>query len=377
MDSIEEIIIKNNIEKENKLFEYACKSNDGIRLIKEKEDIRPMFFRDVDRIIHTNSYARYMDKTQVFIFTEDDNITRRMLHVQLVSKIARTIGRALNLNEDLIESTSLGHDVGHVPFGHFGESVLDEISKKEGEGVFMHNVQSVRTFMNIEKNGKGINLTLQTLDGILCHNGELFQDVYEPNWNKTTDSFLEEYNNCYKDEKYIKELKAMTLEGCVTRISDIIAYVGRDIEDAIRLGLIKREELPESIIEILGNQNKDIINEIIMDIIKNSYGKKYLLLSPRVYNALMDLKDFNYKKIYYPAISIKHRQEYAEIIKFVFYKYLDDLNNNTNNTNINKGFLDNMTDEYIKDTSNVRKVLDYIAGMTDTYLMKQYLRLKD
>lgn len=377
MENIERLIIENNIKKENLLVEYACKSNTGIRLLSEQEDIRPMFFRDVDRIIHTNSYARYMDKTQVFIFTTNDNITRRMLHVQLVSKIARTIGRALILNEDLIEATSLGHDVGHVPFGHFGERVLNELSKENNEGVFMHNVQSVRTFMDIESNGKGINLTLQTLDGILCHNGELLQDVYEPNWNKTWDSFLEEYNNCYKDEKYIKKLKSMTLEGCVTRISDIIAYIGRDIEDAIRLGLITREQLPESIIEILGDKNKDIIQEITFDIIKNSYGKKYLCMSPKVYTALMDLKDFNYKEIYFPAISTKHRQEYAEMIKFVFYKYLDDLDNNTCNTDINKVFLNNMSEKYMRDNSNVRKVLDYISGMTDTYLMKQYLRLKD
>jgi len=377
LKEIQKTISENILKKENYLSEYACKSIKGLRLIEEKEDIRPKFFRDVDRIIHTNSYARYMDKTQVFVFSSNDNVTRRMLHVQLVSKIARTIGRALNLNEDLIEATSLGHDVGHVPFGHFGERVLNELSKEHNEGVFMHNVQSVRTFMDIEKNGEGINLTLQTLDGILCHNGELLQDVYEPNWNKTWDSFIQEYNNCYKDEKYIKELRPMTLEGCVTRISDVIAYIGRDIEDAIRLGLITRAQLPESIIEILGNQNTDIVHELIMDIVNNSYGKNYLAMSPRVYNALMDLKEFNYKEIYFPAISQTNRQEYSDMIKYVFNKYLYDLNNNTNNTDINRAFLNDMSDKYNNNNSNTRKVLDYISGMTDTYLMKQYIRLNN
>lgn len=377
MNDIEVIIVNNNIKREESLIEYACKSINGSRIVVEKEDIRPMFFRDVDRIIHTNSYARYMDKTQVFVFSTNDNVSRRMLHVQLVSKIARTIGRALQLNEDLIEAMSLGHDVGHVPFGHFGERVLNELSMANNEGIFMHNVQSVRTFMEIERNGNGINLTLQTLDGILCHNGELLQEVYEPNWNKTWDIFLNEYNECYKNENKVNNLKAMTLEGCVTRISDIIAYIGRDIEDAIRLGLITRQELPNSIINILGNKNTDIVHELIMDIVKNSYGKKYLSMSSNVYDALLDLKDFNYKNIYFPAISEIHRHEYSEMIKFVFYKYLEDLNNNTNNTDINKVFLKDMSDKYIQSTSNVRKVLDYISGMTDTYLMKQYLRLKE
>src|SRR5574344_1304262 len=168
------ILIKNNY-----LSKYACKDKDAIRFYPTVEDIRPDFFRDIDRVIYSLSYTRYIDKTQVFsnIFN-NDHISKRMTHVQMVSKIARTIGRALNLNEDLIEAAALGHDLGHVPFGHEGETILSELSQEHGEGYFNHNVQSVRTLMNLEKDGNGDNITIQVLDAILCHNGELVQSEY-------------------------------------------------------------------------------------------------------------------------------------------------------------------------------------------------------
>ena len=165
--------IKNNMLKyEKNLNKYASKDKDAIRLNPIKEDIRPNYFRDIDRIIHSLSYTRYSDKTQVFSNNENDHISRRIIHVQLVNKIARTIGRALKLNEDLIEAIALGHDLGHVPFGHTGERILNKISIENNEGIFMHNVQSVRTLMHIENKGLGRNITIQVLDGILCHNGE-------------------------------------------------------------------------------------------------------------------------------------------------------------------------------------------------------------
>ena len=165
---------------EDNLSEYACKNSESLRLKLEKEDIRPAYFRDIDRIIYSLSYTRYLDKTQVFSNHENTNISKRMTHVQLVSKIARTIGRALNLNEDLIEAAALGHDLGHVPFGHVGEAILNKISLEHNEGYFNHNIQSVRILMFIENNGKGSNLTLQVLDAIMCHNGEIPQGCYMP-----------------------------------------------------------------------------------------------------------------------------------------------------------------------------------------------------
>ena len=248
-----EIIKQNMLKNEANLSKYATKSIDAIRLEKiEDYDIRPAYFRDVDRIIYSLSYTRYIDKTQVFSNNDNDNISKRMTHVQMVSKIARTIGRALNLNEDLIEAAALGHDLGHVPFGHVGEAILSKISCENNEGYFNHNIQSVRTLMNIENNGKGMNITLQVLDAIMCHNGELVQNEYKP-INKTKEEFLKQYNDSYISNSN-KKMIPMTLEGCVVRISDIIAYIGRDIEDAIRLGVINIQDIPKDIIDTLGWQ---------------------------------------------------------------------------------------------------------------------------
>ena len=177
MDSLN-IIKENLLKKEENLSKYACKSSDAIRLYPKEEDIRPAFFHDIDTIIHSNSYARYMGKTQVYSFKNNDHISKRMLHVQLVSKIARTIGRCLNLNEDLIEAIGLGHDIGHTPIGHVGEKYLNEISMKELGIPFMHNLQSVRNYMYLEREGTGSNLTIQVLDGMMCHNGEKLEQVY-------------------------------------------------------------------------------------------------------------------------------------------------------------------------------------------------------
>ena len=165
----------NMLIRETVLSDYACKSIDGILLKKEKEDMRPIFFRDIDRIIHSLGYTRYIDKTQVFSFSKNDHITHRVLHVQLVSKIARTIGRSLKLNEDLIEAIALGHDIGHSPFGHKGEKYLNDICIKENIGYFCHNAQSVRVLKNLEN----LNISLQTLDGILAHNGEILINKYK------------------------------------------------------------------------------------------------------------------------------------------------------------------------------------------------------
>ena len=280
-----------------KLSKYACTDNEAILLKDEENDIRPRFFRDADRILYSLSYTRYIDKTQVFSFSDNDNISKRMTHVQFVSKIARTIGRGLQLNEDLIEASSLGHDLGHPPFGHEGEKILNEISKKNGCGVFAHNIQSVRTLITLENNGVGKNISVQVLDAILCHNGEVLNKEYYPK-KKTKEEFLNEYSEVYKDDSYSKKLIPMTKEGCVVRISDIIAYVGKDLEDAIRLGILKREDLDKSITDVLGNTNDKIVDALVTDVINNSYNKPYIKLSNKVYNALNKLIEYNYKNIY-------------------------------------------------------------------------------
>lgn len=362
---------ENMYNHENNLSKFASLSKNAIRLKQEESDIRPAYFRDIDRIIYSLSYTRYIDKTQVFSLKENDHISKRIIHVQFVSKIAKTIGRALGLNEDLIEAIALGHDLGHVPFGHVGEKILNDISLKYDNTYFNHNVQSVRELMSLEKNGQGLNITVQVLDGILCHNGEFLSGKYIPK-KKSVQNFLDDYNNTYTDEKANTTLIPMTLEGCVVRISDIVGYIGRDIEDAIMLGILKKEELPKEITNVLGNSNREIINTIVTDIINNSLNKPYLLLSNDVYKALKDLKNFNYKHIYDKANTKEQIKKYEEMFNFLFQFFLNDLENKNKDSIIYQDFLNNMNEEYKIKTKNTRIVIDYIAGMTDDYFIKQY-----
>lgn len=362
---------ENMYNHENNLSKFASLSKNAIRLKQEESDIRPAYFRDIDRIIYSLSYTRYIDKTQVFSLKENDHISKRIIHVQFVSKIAKTIGRALGLNEDLIEAIALGHDLGHVPFGHVGEKILNDISLKYDNTYFNHNAQSVRELMSLEKNGQGLNITIQVLDGILCHNGEFLSGKYIPK-KKSVQTFLDNYNNTYTNEKANTMLIPMTLEGCVVRISDIVGYIGRDIEDAIMLGILKKEELPKEITSVLGNSNREIINTIVTDIINNSLNKPYLLLSDDVYKALKALKNFNYKHIYDKANTKEQIKKYEEMFNFLFQFFLNDLENKDKESIIYQDFLNNMNEEYKRKTKKPRIVIDYIAGMTDDYFIKQY-----
>ena len=368
--------IYNNMNKfEKNLSIYACKNSEAIRLKEEKSDFRPPFFRDIDRIIYSLSYTRYLDKTQVFSNNENTNISKRMVHVQFVSKIARTIGRALNLNEDLIEASALGHDLGHVPYGHVGEMIINKISVENGLGFFNHNIQSVRTLMEIENKGLGRNITIQVLDAIMCHNGELALNNYSP-IKKTKEQFLLEYEKSYEDLNVLKNLRPMTLEGCVVRVSDIIGYIGRDIEDAIRVGIIKKEDLPNNIKELLGDNNRSMINNIVNDIIKNSYNKPYIKVSDSIYKAIVDLKNFNYQNIYYKANSIEQVKQYEVMFRKLFQKYMNDLKYKNTSSDIYKVFLNYKSNKYMKN-KNGRIVIDFIAGMTDDYFNREYDKIKN
>lgn len=358
------------------LSPYACLDSDAYRLEEEtKDNYRTDFFRDIDRILYSLSYTRYIDKTQVFSFNEDDHITKRMVHVQLVSKIARTIGRNLHLNEDLIEAASLGHDLGHVPFGHVGEAILNKISLENNEGYFNHNMESIRVLMCLERNGKGKNITVQVLDAIMCHNGELPLEEYTP-INKTKEEFLSEYYNSYKDKESIKKLRPMTLEGCVVRISDIIAYIGKDIEDALKLGVIKKEELPKNIMELIGTENRDIINTFVTDIIKNSIDKPYIKMSKPLFKALVDLKEFNMKNIYSKANTDAQIKEFEVMFRTLFQKYQRDLKENNKKSEIYRHFLNDMNEYYMKNTTPSRMIIDFIAGMTDSYMKSCFMKLE-
>lgn len=361
-----------NMKKNNKnLSKYACRDEDAYRLKDIKESFRTPFFRDIDKVIYSLSYVRYIDKTQVFTNRENDMISKRMTHVQMVSRIARTIGRALNLNEDLIEAASLGHDLGHVPYGHVGEKILSELSQEYGEGYFNHNVQSVRTLLNIENNGLGSNITIQVLDAIFCHNGEILEGEYAP-VKKTKEQFFEEYKKSYTDKNILKEVKPMTLEGCVVRISDIIAYIGRDIEDAVRLGVVGLEEIPKEIVDVLGITNSDIVNTIVTDIINNSIDKNYIKMSSNINIALNKLIEFNYINIYNKANTTKELNNIKLMFKNLFDLYYKQVVEKAYDEDIFKVYLLNMDKSYIDETSQTRKVIDYMAGMTDDFFIKQY-----
>lgn len=363
-------VIKNMSNHNVYLSEYACPDSEAIRLSDISLDFRTSFFRDIDKVIYSLAYVRYADKTQVFSNVKNDMISKRMTHVQLVSKIARTIGRALALNEDLIEAACLGHDLGHVPFGHVGEKILSDISFNCGEGYFNHNVQSVRTLMCIENHGLGNNLSVQVLDAIFCHNGEVLKGVYEP-VSKTVDKFLDEYNASYYDESILKSVRPMTLEGCVVRISDVIAYIGKDIDDAIRLGIVKISDVPSNIKSILGSSNAEIINTIVSDIVSNSIGKNYIKISDNIFKTMNELMNFNYENIYLRANTDDDINNYKLMFNKLFDLYCTHIKDNMVSEDIFTLFLNDMNDNYDNE-SVCRKVIDYIAGMTDDFFMYQY-----
>ena len=304
----------------------------------------------------------------MFTNTENDNVTKRSTHVQLVSKIARTIGRALGLNEDLIEAASLGHDIGHTPFGHAGEAILNEISLSVGEGYFNHNIQSVRKLEFIENRGTGLNLTMQVIDAIMCHNGELELECYKPQ-KKTFQDVLAEYNNTYQEKEANTSLIPCTLEGCVVRISDIISYLGRDIEDALRLHTITKDALPKDIMEVTGYTNKEIVNYFINDIITNSYGKDYIKMSSAAFQNLKKLKKFNYEHIYSQANSKDTLEKWQQMMEKLFNSALKDLQEEKETSDIYIYFYKYMNADYKKNTSKERVVIDYISGMTDRFFL--------
>lgn len=357
-------IIKYNEDRENLFSKFATKNRDGIRREQNfAEDIRTKFSRDADRIIHSKAYSRYIDKTQVFFLVDNDHITHRVLHVQLVSKIARTIGRSLRLNEDLIEAIAVGHDIGHPPFGHLGEEILSEICNEYNIGRFLHNVEGVRFLDDIEK----CNLTLQVLDGILCHNGEIFERNLKPNRNKDWKFFDNEIKEILNGKK---DYVPMTLEGCVVRMADVIAYLGRDIQDAIEVGLIDKDlnSISKECREKMGTKNADIVNNLIIDIIENSFDKDEISYSEEMYECLKEYKNFNYEKIYNNPRRLKEKDKIKEMYRTLFEKFLDDLEHENKNSKIYE-FVNEIkkTNEEVEKFSNAEIVRDYIAGMTDRY----------
>ena len=353
------------------LSPVAARSSDGRRREPEERPggYRQNFSLDVDRILHSLAYTRYIDKTQVFYLIQNDHITHRVLHVQLVSKIARTIGRFLGLNEDLIEAIALGHDIGHTPFGHDGELFLSELCQSHGIGAFQHNLQSVQFLDRVERKGRGWNLCLQTLDGIVCHDGEVHNQLLKPEWDKTFEAF--ESSMLAKKQNPALQLTPKTLEGCVVRMADTISYIGRDIDDAIRLGMLQRSELPEDVVKVLGATNGTIVYNLVTDIIRNSYRQPYVTFSPEVSLSLKALKGFNMQRIYQNPLIKKHTQKIKHLFELLFNRYLNDIEAGCEDSVIFTGFLKDMDTQYVQDHSPAEVVRDFIAGMTDKYFLRQ------
>ena len=359
--------------QENEMLSpLAVRNADGIRRLPDERmesGYRQAFSVDVDRILHSLAYARYIDKTQVFYLVKNDHITHRVLHVQLVSKIARTIGRFLNLNEDLIEAIALGHDIGHTPFGHDGEGFLSEICRNHGIGYFHHNLQSVHFLEKVERKGEGWNLCLQTLDGILGHDGEIHSEKLLPATDKTFGIMDREISAKKNDPK--RPLIPMTLEGCLVRMADTVSYIGRDIEDAIRLKLIHRSDLPRESVSLLGDTNGTIVFNLVTDIICCSRGNPYIAFSPEVSEALKNLKSFNFEYIYMNSRIKKHTRRIKKLFEMLFETYLEDLNNGRESSVIFSQFLKDMKQTYIQCHQPAEIVRDFISGMTDQYFLAQ------
>ena len=364
--------------EENHLCRFATLSRDGIRRVQQSQSgHRQAFSLDADRILHSKAYTRYIDKTQVFYMVSNDHVTHRVLHVQLVSKIARTIGRFLRLNEDLIEAIALGHDIGHPPFGHDGEKELAKLCCEHGLTPFQHNVQSVQFLERLERRGQGWDLTLQTLDGILSHDGEIHSRFLRPNRNKDFAVFDREQQE--KSNNPEMELAPMTLEGCVVRLCDTIAYIGRDIEDAIELKLIKRNDIPADCREILGDTNGNIVYQLVEDLITNSLAsgegeelaQDSIGFSPDVSDSLKKLKEFNYRNIYMNPVIKKDFPKIQNCYRILFETYVEDVKTQKRDSAIFKEKLNTMAPDYLESQPAAVKVRDFIAGMTDDYFLKE------
>ncbi len=311
------------------LSEYACKSADtkGRKVPEEPCIMRTDFQRDRDRIIHSKAFRRLKNKTQVFVAPQGDHFRTRLTHTLDVAQIARSIARALNLNEDLAEAIALGHDLGHTPFGHMGENALSELTG----GKFRHNEQSVRVLEYIEKDGAGLNLTYEVLDGVLNHRSD-----GEPH----------------------------TLEGKAVMFADKIAYINHDIDDAIRAGIITEYDLPFAESEILGYTATTRINTMITALVTQSLDKPFLEMQPEVYKAMKNMRSYLFENVYGPNGGNRDQVKVKRLLAYLFEYYSENVNE--------------MPEEYRRLADNwgtTTAVCDYVSGMTDTYAISAFQSL--
>ena len=339
---------------------------------------RPAFVRDVEKIMHLPAYNRYAGKTQVFSFRQNDDISRRGLHVQLVARVARDIGAALGLNLDLIEAIALGHDIGHTPFGHAGERWLNEVFHARTGRWFRHNVHSVRVLEGLY----GCNLALQTLDGVLCHNGEYERRVFRTSGLSSFSEFDAVVARCEREgDAVIDSLAPMTLEGCVVRIADIIAYVGKDRQDAERAGLLGGAAAFAT--GSAGAYNAWVLQHLTVDIVEHSYGRDRIEMSEEAFSELARAKRENYEVIYRsPEVEGQRDDLLRDMFARTYARLLEDLAAGDGSSPIYAhhvipvsryaGF-NNRAYDWRSDPDQT--VVDYIASMTDDYFVALYEHL--
>lgn len=374
--NIERQIAENN--KNGISSPYKFCDEDAVRRRSDRDPntvLRPSFVRDIEKILHLPLYNRYNDKTQVFSFYRNDDITRRGLHVQLVSRISRNIGRMLGLNLDLIEAIALGHDVGHTPFGHAGERMLSELLFSNTGRYFNHNVHSTRVLDVLNRR----NVSLQTLDGILCHNGELELKEYRPVRGLTFERYDKNVEDCYTEGgTAIKKLVSSTLEGCVVRISDIIAYIGKDRQDAVTAKILSDGSVFKT--DYIGKKNAEMINNLTVDIVNHSFGKDCIVMSDEAFNDMQTAKEENYKFIYQnEKTEAEYNKTVRPMMEKMYNKLLDDLKehnagspiflHHVNSISENCRYYENW-DYSSEDPDQI--VADYIASMTDDYFIDLY-----
>lgn len=312
----------------NPLAAFADKSKGRLKPEPPREqDVRTCYQRDTDRIVHSKSFRRLMHKTQVFLRPEGDHYRTRMTHTLEVSRIARSITRALGLNEDLAEAIAVGHDLGHTPFGHAGEGALSDMLGKP----FRHNEQSLRVVDYLEKDGAGLNLTYEVRMGILGHTGE-----------------------------HIPE----TLEGQIVRRSDQIAYVNHDIDDAIRAGILTDDDIPDAITDILGHTSRDRINTLVCDAILISREAGAVALSPEVEKALRDLRSFMFERVYRNPVAKGEESKAKDMLRRLFEYYVN------HPEALPEDFQPQLSFDGME-----RTVCDYIAGMTDNYAVDKFTQI--
>ncbi len=312
----------------NPLAAFADQSKGRPRLASERElDVRTCYQRDTDKIVHCKAFRRLMHKTQVFLQPEGDHYRTRMTHTLEVSRIARTIARALALNEDLTEAIAMGHDLGHTPFGHAGEAALNALVP----GGFQHNEQSLRVVDYLENDGRGLNLTYEVRMGIVGHTGAQIPE---------------------------------TLEGQIVRQSDRIAYVNHDIDDAIRAGILTNDDIPHAITDVLGDRHSKRIDTLVSDMIITSREAGEILLSPQVDKALKDLRAFMFEHVYRNPVAKGEEGKAKDMLGRLFEHYV------AHPEDLPADFQPQMSFDGLE-----RTVCDYIAGMTDNYAVDKFAQI--